>query len=136
MTRPALLALPVLMLAACAPVGEEEEFVSRAPAATVVGEAESCIDTQRIRSQTVHDDRTIDFKVGRQVYRNTLRAPCPGLRINDAITFDTYNARLCTPEIVYALQTFGGQLQRGAGCSLGEFVPVEYIDRDMDTMGE
>ena len=136
MPRPALLALPVLSLAACAPVGQDEEFVTRAPAASVVGEAVSCIDTQRVRSQTVHDDRTIDFRVGRQVYRNTLRSPCPGLRVRDAITYDTYNSRLCTPEIVYTLETFGGELRRGAPCSLGEFVPIEYVDRDVDTMGE
>ena len=143
MPRPALnrfmlpaLILPTLAVAACAPVDGETDYVSRAPAANAVGPAQSCIDTQRIRSQTVQDDRTIDFKVGRQVYRNTLRTPCPGLRINDGITYQTYNTKLCSPEIVYSLQTIGGNLSRGAGCSLGEFVPVEYIDRDADVMGE
>lgn len=128
MNRPALIVLPLLAVASCAPVGEAEEFVSDAPPVRVVGQAERCIDPSRIRSQRVHDDRTIDFRLGRTIYRNTLDRPCPRLGFEEAITYDVRGGRLCTPDIVYVLDTTGTGIRRGAPCSLGEFVPVEYLD--------
>jgi len=47
-----------------------------------------------------------------------------------AFTYETTVSQLCRPEIIYRLDTFGGRLQRGPGCSLGEFVPVEYLKDD------
>ena len=134
MFRPALIALPLVMLAACTPAERDENFVSKAPAASVVGEPETCITTSRIRSQTVHDDRTIDFRVGSKIYRNTLRASCSRLGFEEAITYDSYGSQLCRQQIVYVLESIGGNIQRGAPCSLGDFVPIEYIDRDKDVM--
>jgi hypothetical protein len=43
-----------------------------------------------------------------------------------AISYETSVDQLCSPQIVYVLQNFGGRPQRGAGCSLGQFVPVKY----------
>ena len=120
-------------LTACAPNGEPEQFISQAPAARVVGEAERCINVSQLRSTKVHDDRTIDFHVGSRTYRNTLSRNCPRLGFEEAITYDVRGGQLCRPGIIYVLESFGSGLQRGAGCSLGEFVPVELIKGDEES---
>ena len=123
-----LAALPVLAVA-CAPIdGGMSDRDGDVPAVTVVGASESCIMRDRIRQTVVRNDRVIDFEMqGGDVYRNTMPQSCPGLSFDRAITYETSINQLCTPQIVYALQTIGGVPQRGAGCSLGEFVPVEYV---------
>ncbi len=123
----AALALPALAIA-CAPAEPEDDFVSDAPAVRVTGDPVSCIDTRRITRQTVHDDYTIDFEVGGTTYRNTLPARCPGLGFDEAFTFNSPTTRLCSNEIISTLERQGGELRRGVGCSLGEFVPVEYVE--------
>ena len=74
----------------------------------------------------IRDDWTIDFMAGgKRVYRNTLPNRCPGLRAANAFSYETSLTQLCDTDIIYVLNTVGGSLQRGAGCGLGEFVPVE-----------
>ena len=76
----------------------------------------------------MRSDRVIDFEMnGGKVYRSTLKNRCPGLGWDRAITYETSIDQLCTQQIVYSLQNIGGVPQRGAGCALGEFVPVEYV---------
>ena len=130
----ALALLPLLALGACAPNDPASEAaraaaeIARAPAATVTGPPESCIDRSQVRQTVVRSDRVIDFEMtGGKVYRSTLRNSCPGLGWDRAITYETSINQLCTTQIVYSLQNIGGVPQRGAGCSLGEFVPVEYV---------
>ena len=129
----ALAPLPLLALAACAPDPAKDAAraaaeIAAAPAASVVGKAESCIDRSQVRNTVVRSDRVIDFEMlGGKVYRNTLRSSCAGLGFDRAFTYETSINQLCRPQIIYALQTIGGNLQRGAGCSLGGFVPVEYV---------
>ncbi len=67
---------------------------------------------------------------GGKVYRNILKSNCPGLGMDRAITYETSIDQLCSPQIIYVLQNIGGRPQRGAGCSLGQFVPVEYVRGD------
>jgi hypothetical protein len=128
----ALVPLP-LLLASCAtdPAAEAartQAALDAAPAASVKGPAQNCILRSQVRNTVIRSDRVIDFEmVGGKVYRSTLPARCPGLEWDRAITYETSIDQLCTQQIVYALQTIGGTLQRGAGCSLGEFVLVEYV---------
>lgn len=129
----ALAPLP-LILAACAPTdpaadaARTQAEIAKAPAAMVTGPGVSCISRSQVRNTMIRSDRVIDFEMqGGKVYRNTLRSSCPGLGFERALFYETSIDQLCTPQIVYALQTIGGNLQRGAGCSLGEFVPVEYV---------
>jgi hypothetical protein len=131
----ALAPLP-LILAACAPTdpatraARSEAEIAKAPAATVLGPGESCINRSQVRNTVVRSDQVIDFEMqGGKVYRNTLRDRCPGLAWDRALTYETSIDQLCTPQIVYSLQNIGGNLQRGAGCSLGPFVPVEYVKK-------
>ena len=96
------------------------------PAAKVIGEAESCIPIASISSTRIRDDYTIDFMVGAsKVWRNTLPNRCPGLRSENAFTYETSLSQLCSTDIIYVLRNYGGSLERGPGCGLGKFVPVE-----------
>ncbi len=125
-----LAALP-LLAASCAPADPAARAAAdaaRTPAVTVLGPGQSCIMRDQVRATVVRTDSVIDFEmVGGKVYRNTLRSSCPGLGMDRAITYETSINQLCSPQIVYSLQNIGGVPQRGAGCSLGEFVPVEYV---------
>ncbi|WP_017665486.1 hypothetical protein [Porphyrobacter sp. AAP82] len=132
---PRLLALAPLWLlaAACTPdpaveAARTQAALDAAPPATVKGPGQSCIDRSAVRNTVVRSDKVIDFEMnGGKVYRSTLKSRCPGLAFDRAITYETSINQLCTQQIVYALNTTGGTLQRGAACSLGEFVPIEYV---------
>ncbi len=124
-----LAALPLLAIG-CAPVERATDAnpAAGAPAVTVLGEGQRCIMRDQVRATVVRNDRVIDFEMnGSKVYRSTMPLRCPGLSFDRAITYETSINQLCTNQIVYALQTIGGVPQRGAGCTLGEFVPVEYV---------
>ncbi|WP_086607318.1 hypothetical protein [Erythrobacter donghaensis] len=129
----ALAPLP-LILSACAPPDPAAEAsrtaaaIAAAPEVTVKGPGERCINRSQLRNTVVRSERVIDFEMhGGKVYRNTLRQSCPGLNFDRAIAYETSIDQLCTQQIVYSLQNIGGVPRRGAGCSLGEFVPVEYV---------
>jgi len=96
------------------------------PAAEVIGEARSCLPLNQIRSTRVRSDYTIDFMgAGDKVWRNTLPNRCPGLGSKEAFSYNTSLNQLCSTDIIYVLQHVGGSLERGAGCGLGQFVPVK-----------
>ncbi len=121
-----LCALAALPLAACAAEERPADRPAVAPAARVIGAAETCIPLSGLRETRIRDDWTIDFVGnGNRVWRNTLNARCPGLRANDGITYETSLTQLCSTDIVYVLDRIGGTPRRGAACSIGQFVPVE-----------
>lgn len=101
--------------------------VIKAPAAKVVGPARDCIPIASLNSSRVHDDYTIDFKAGSQTYRNTLPNKCPSLGFEKAFTYATSLSQLCSTDIIYVLRQVGGRPERGPGCGLGRFVPVEIV---------
>lgn len=126
------LALPTLIAAGCAPVERATDAnpAAGAPAVTVVGEAQRCIMRDRVRQTLVRSNRVIDFEMqSGKVYRNTLSSSCPGLSNNRGITYETSINELCRGQIIYSLDNFLGEppQRTGAGCGLGEFVPVEYV---------
>ena len=97
-----------------------------APAAKIVGNAEACVNLNQLRESRIRDDGTIDFiRSGNRAWRNSLPQSCPGLKSADAFTYKTSLSQLCSTDIIYVLERTGGSLQRGAGCGLGQFVPVE-----------
>jgi hypothetical protein len=119
-----LLALP--LAAACTQVNRNPAPTE--PAARVVGKADSCIQLRTVSRTLVRDDRTIDFEAGaNRVYRNTLPNPCPGLGSERVFTYSTSTSQLCRSDLIYVREMIGTEPQRGAGCPLGDFVPVEYI---------
>lgn len=114
-------------VAACAPPVEEAPPPTE-PAARILGEAVSCIPLNQIRSTQVRDDRTIDFEMtGSRVYRNLLPNTCPRLKFEDGFTYSTGTSQLCSTDIIYVIDRTGGDVRRGAGCGLGQFVPIEYV---------
>ena len=128
--RTLALALPPLIAISCAPVERPTDAnpAAGAPAVTVVGEAQRCIMRDRVRQTLVRTNRVIDFEMQTgKVYRSTLPYSCPGLSFDQGITYETSINQLCSNQIVYSLENIGGFPRRGAGCSLGEFVPVEYV---------
>lgn len=118
--------LAVAGLSACAKSDTQSASRPVAPAAQVVGEPVTCLQLTSFRSTQIRDDRTIDFMgTGDKVWRNTLPNTCPGLKAADTFTYETSLSQLCNVDIIYVLNNFGGNLQRGAGCGLGQFVPVK-----------
>ena len=94
------------------------------PLATIAGAPESCISLPQLHETRVRDDWTIDFVSNGHVWRNTLPGRCPGLKVNDAFTYETSLSQLCNTDIVYVLEK-APELHRGAACGLGRFVPVK-----------
>ena len=132
MLRPILpfAALAMLALPGCQPSAQSSPKPSRAPAARVVGDAQNCIPLNQIRTSRVHDDSTIDFETsGKRLYRNTLPNSCPGLGFEESFIYETSLSQLCNVDIIYVLQRTGSMLQRGAGCGLGKFVPIELVKK-------
>ncbi len=124
------LAAMSLLAVSCAPVqrSTDTDPAAGAPAVTVLGAGQRCIMRDQVRQTVVRNNRVIDFEMqSGKVFRSTLTQPCPGLSFDRAITYETSINQLCTQQIVYALQNIGGVPRRGAGCSLGEFVPVDYV---------
>src|SRR5690606_13486217 len=118
-----------LPLAACTAEADREREI-RAPAVEVVGAAENCIQTSRIRNTVVHDDYTIDFRLtGGDVYRNTLPARCPSLGFEERFAYEVSTGQLCAIDTITVIDSGAG---RGLRCGLGKFVPVRYVE---DTEG-
>jgi len=116
----------VALLPACTQNPPAERPAAVSPAATVVGEAESCINISQINQTRIRDDWTIDFYgAGNRVWRNTLPNRCTGLRAEDAFSYETSLSQLCSTDVVYPLRQIGGALERGPGCGLAKFVPVK-----------
>lgn len=121
----AALVFAPLVLTACTQ-DRPRERPAASPAARVTGPAEDCVSVTQLRESRIRDDSTIDFiRGGNRAWRVTLPNSCPGLRSNDAFTYSTSLTQLCSNDIIYVLQHTGGSLERGAGCGLGPFVPVE-----------
>ncbi len=130
----AIVALSALTASACAPMdGETRADPALAgPAVTVVGEAENCLRTNQIRETHVRSDQVIDFEMqGGKTYRSVLPNRCGGLGFEEAFSYRTSLNQLCKQEIIYVLEQTGGTVRQGAGCGLGEFVPVEYLEDDV-----
>ena len=131
-----LIVTGALTITSCAPVegdGRPDPALA-GPAVKVLGEAETCIMRSQIRQSRVRSDQVIDFEMrGGRVYRNTLPNRCPRLGFEEAFSYTTSINQLCNTEIIYVLeQVGGGPPRRGAGCGLGDFVPVEYVDEGED----
>ncbi|MBV7265970.1 hypothetical protein [Erythrobacter ani] len=121
-------------IAACAPVeqGQRADPALAGPPVKVLGEAENCIQRSQIRNTRVRSDQVIDFEMrGGRVFRSVLPRSCPRLGFEEAFTYTTSINQICNTEIIYVLEQIGGGApRRGAGCGLGEFVPVEYVEED------
>ena len=120
-----LIAMPAMALASCTADHPGKTTASAVPIAKVSGKPRDCIPIAAIRESRIRDDSTIDFiGNGREVWRVSLPQPCPSLKSENRFSYETSLSQLCSTDIIYVLHDFGGQLQRGAGCGLSQFVPV------------
>ena len=126
--RLALFCATPLILAGCtASTQDNADPADKAPAVKTIGESLSCIPRSQVRQSVVRSDQIIDFEMrSGKVYRVTMPSRCPGLGFERAFTYQTSIDQLCGADIIYVLTNVGGNVQRGAGCSLAPFVPVEY----------
>jgi hypothetical protein len=123
-----LLGAATLTVTACTSETASTSEVN-APAVTIAGEPENCIQTSRIAGTRVHDDFTIDFELtGGNVYRNTLPGRCPGLGFEERFGYRVSAGQLCRLDTITVLQSGGAT--PGPTCALGPFVPVRYVDAD------
>lgn len=118
------IAAALLALVAIAPLAAARR--EWAPPATPDGKPQSCIPLGQIRETQVRDDRTIDFFLGRKVYRNTLPYACPELGFERAFSYETSLSQLCSTDIVTVIHN-SSPMMRGASCGLGQFQPVTGI---------
>ena len=131
------LTLPIL-LAACA-AGDERSpgtiaDADQVPAVRVLGPAERCLPVSRIQNTQVHGSQVIDFiALGGETWRNTLRAPCPGLGFEQRFAYETSAGSLCSVDTIQVLRTGGLGIIPGIRCQLGDFVPVERIEAQPDS---
>jgi hypothetical protein len=125
LTVSARVALIAAAITGCSPA-DSAKRPPVTPAATALGKPQSCLFLPQLREMRIRDDWTIDFiSDSGRVWRNSLSDRCPGLRMNNAITYETSLNQLCNTDIVYEVETFGTGLHRGAACGLGQFVPVK-----------
>jgi hypothetical protein len=97
------------------------------PAAHATGPEQSCIRLAEVTNSEVRNDWTIDFERGshKRIYRSVMPHRCPGLNIVRAFSYQTSLDRLCSTDIVHPLAS--GGLERGPGCGLGPFTPMELV---------
>jgi hypothetical protein len=83
-----------------------------------------CLQTYQIDHTEIPDDSTILFRMkGGQVWKNTLTAPCSGLRANGGFQYSTDINEICSNLQSIRVIEQGGGPRLGAVCLLGEFTP-------------
>jgi hypothetical protein len=92
---------------------------------------EDCLSLNRINRTKVVDDRTVLFYMrGGDVYQNILPRNCPGLKDNDRFMYKPFSNRLCSSDTITVLERFGGGLDRGFTCRLGEYHPISEFEAE------
>ena len=81
----------------------------------------NCLQLMQIRSNTVVDGQTIDFRLrDGSVWRNRLPRACPTLGFNQAFSYSTSIPQLCNVDIIRVIVQ-GNPGIIGASCGLGKF---------------
>ena len=128
-----LTCLLALMFGMVAVAQDDAIDIDTAAAAAAMGddvdrEGERCINTSQIRDTHIADDETILFYMrGGDVYRNTLRHNCPGLKRTGRFSYRVTVNRLCSVDSIRVLESFGGNFTPGMSCGLAEFYAIDVI---------
>lgn len=84
-----------------------------------------CISTRRILRTEILDEQNILFYLrGRETYRNELPRPCRELLRERRFSYRSHMGRLCDTDFITVLMDYGGSLEEGTSCGLGNFQPV------------
>jgi hypothetical protein len=111
--------LPLVLLAAPALAEEREVLVPD-------GKSVRCINQRQLMNTDVIDKQTIDFQVGRRIYRNTLQWACPNLDLE--MSFRQFNATagLCEGDLITSFNRIRQPNATGT-CPLGRFQPMKAV---------
>lgn len=104
-----------------------EEILRRDPEQKDYSKAPRCLQTRRIRSVDVIDDRHVAFRISRkEYYLVQFDHRCPGLRRGKPIIYEPGGSgRLCVLDGIRATYDNGlGGLQPGMRCSINGFQSV------------
>ena len=105
----------LLLLLVAAPALAQAEPPAAPP------ETRNCLQLMHIRSNTVVDGQTIDFRLrDGSVWRNRLPRACPTLGFNQAFSYSTSIPQLCNVDIIRVIVQ-GNPGIIGASCGLGKF---------------
>jgi hypothetical protein len=87
-----------------------------------IGETESCLRTRSVRRTKVIDDSTIAFFMRNgDVYVNMMPRTCPQLASAGRFAYEARGGRLCNIDQISVLLRFGGRLEQGFSCRLGDY---------------
>jgi hypothetical protein len=86
----------------------------------------NCIPIKQIsRVEVVDKENLIFHMIGNKKYQNHLPKRCSALSKHKPIMYKTSLSSLCSLDIIYVLENYGGSYQQGGSCGLGEFVLME-----------
>lgn len=110
---------PLALLAAPSMAAEPDVLVPD-------GKSVRCINQRQLMNTDVIDQQTIDFQVGRRIYRNTLQWACPNLDLE--MSFRQFNATagLCEGDLITTVNRVRQPLATGT-CPLGRFQPMKSV---------
>ena len=130
----ALTSFAVLLIAGCAPGGTTEpgaaalspkqaERLDKQLAGKVPGEPIRCLPSYRSSDTIRVSDNILLYRSGRNlVYRNDLKASCPGLaRDSDIMVIRQFGSSTCEGDFFHLVDRTSGI--RGPTCVFGPFVP-------------
>lgn len=89
----------------------------------VAGAPVNCIGNSTTTRPMIIDERTILYREGGRVYRNTLPAACPRLRPYNTMITEVQGGPLCRNDRFRVLEP--GTSIPGPYCRLGQFVPYD-----------
>lgn len=125
------LILPLMTLAACgemdstpAPLTDKQAArLDSQLAGKIAGAPQNCISDFNANNMIRVSDDILLYRVsGNLVYKNNLRASCPGLaRDDDIVVTEQFGGQKCRGDLLRLVDRTSGI--PGPVCSLGEFVP-------------
>lgn len=121
MTRLPLLAL--VLIAAGATAADSNKDLDKALAGRTPGVPTDCIDNSAAQGPQIIDSRTILYRSGRHVYRNTLDQACPSLEPDKILIVELHGNQICRQD--HFRVTEPGTVVPGPICWFGKFVPYD-----------
>jgi len=116
-------ALALVLVAAAATAADSNKNLDKALAGRLAGAPTDCIDNSMAEGPQVIDERTILYRSGRHVYRNTLEAACPSLDWDKVLVVELHGNQICLNDHFRVLAR--GTTIPGPVCLFGKFVPYD-----------
>jgi len=118
-----LISLLAVALAGSAVAADSKKDLDKALAGRTPGAPVDCIDQSLADGPQIIDERTILYRSGRHVYRNTLEAACPSLDWDKVLVVELHGSQICRNDHFRVLAR--GTTIPGPICLFGKFVPYD-----------